>query len=132
MFKCPKIYWFQKIILIKRVLQEGQNHLLYVYNFYMSPEFLIDLLEIGLCCTGIIHTNCKHFPKELLITSQSINTKGNFRFATYEKFSLTAGWWKDRRDIFIMSSFRKQATEMVLKWPKGSKDKKNIPYPSGL
>ena len=108
---------------------QGKNHLLYVDNFYTSPELLIDLLKIGVYCTGTIRTNRKHFPKELLPPNQSM-AMGNYRFATSEKFSLTAAWWKDRRDVFIMSSHHKQATEMVLKQPKGLKDKTNIPCPS--
>ena len=106
---------------------QGKNYLLYVDNFYTS-ELLIDLLKIGMYCTGTNHTNHKHF-LELLPPNQSM-AMGNYRFATSEKFSLTAAWWKDRRNVFIKSSHHKQATKMVLKSPKGSKDKTNIPCPS--
>ena len=55
---------------------------------------------------------------------------GNYRFATSEIFSLTAAWWKDRRDVFVISSLHNQATEVVLKRPKGSKEKVEVPCPS--
>lgn len=44
----------------------GKNHLLHVDNFYTSPELLIELLEVGVYCTGTIRTNRKYFPTELV------------------------------------------------------------------
>ena len=106
-----------------------KNHLLYVDNFYTSAELLLDLLDIGVYCTGTVRTNRKHFPKELVPSSKAL-PMGNYRFAVSERFSITAAWWKDRRDVFMMSSLHEQATEMVLKRPKGSKDKTEVPSPS--
>jgi len=108
---------------------QGKNHLLNVDNFYTSPELLINLLEIGVYCTGTVRKNRKYFPQELVPSDKSM-AMGNYRFATSERFSLTTAWWKDRRNVFVMSSLHKQATEMVLKQPKGSKDKVEIPCPS--
>ena len=108
---------------------QGKNHLLYVDNFYTSVELLLDLLKIGVYCTGTARTNRKYFPKEL-VPPKTTMEMGNYRFAVSEKFLLTAAWWKDRRDVFIMSSLHKQATETVLKRPKGSKDKKEVSCPS--
>ena len=108
---------------------QGKNHLLYVDNFYTSAELLLDLLDIGVYCTGTVCTDRKHFPKELVPSSKAL-PMGNYRFAVSERFSVTAAWWKDRRDVFMMSSLHKQATETVLKRPKGSKDKKEVPCPS--
>ena len=45
---------------------QGKNHLLYVDNFYTSAKLLLDLLKIGVYCTGTVCTNRKYFPKELV------------------------------------------------------------------
>ena len=50
----------------------GKNHLLHVDNFYTSSELLLDLLKIGVYCTGTVHTNRKHFPKELVPADKSM------------------------------------------------------------
>ena len=85
-----------------------KNHLLYVDNFYTSPELLLDLLKIGVYCTGTVRTNRKHFPKELVPADKSMGM-GTYRFASCENFPLTAVWWKDRRDVFVLSYVHEKA-----------------------
>ena len=54
----------------------------------------------------------------------------SYRFATCSTHPLTASWWKDRKDVYVMSALHKKAIEYVMKRPKGCKEKKSIPCPS--
>ena len=45
--------------------------------------------------------------------TQKSSEQGSYRFATCSKHSLTAAWWKDRKDVYAMSSFHKMANEYV-------------------
>ena len=107
---------------------QGKNHLLYVDNFYTSPELLLDLLKKGVYCTGTIRSNRKSFPKNLILCNKSAQI-GSYRFATCSCHQLTALWWKDRRDVYAISTLHKKSVVTVLKRPKGSKEKQNIPCP---
>ena len=106
---------------------EGKNHFLYIDNFYTNPTLLIDLLKKDIFCTGTLRINRKGFPKALIPPNTSM-PQGSYRFATTNK--LTAVWWKDRRDVYALSTLHKKAVEVVLKRPKGSKEKVRIPCPS--
>ena len=100
----------------KKAMQEGLFWIYYMDNFYTSLELLLDLLKIDVH-TSNVRINRKHFPKELVPPDKSMGMD-SYIFATSEKFPLMAAWWKDRRDIFVLSSIHKKATEMVLKQPK--------------
>ena len=54
----------------------------------------------------------------------------SYRFASSSTHNLTAVWWKDRKDVFVMSTLHKTAVEEVMKRPKGAKEKKSTPCPS--
>lgn len=43
---------------------------------------------------------------------------------------LTAVWWRDRRDVYALSTMQNESVVSVLKQPKGSKDKQPLPCPS--
>ena len=117
--------------VVKDLLQryEGKNHLLYVDNFYSSPTLFIDLLQKGIYCTGTVRTNRKGFPSALIPPNKSM-PQGSYRFASSTANQLTAVWWKDRKDVFVISTLHKKAVDQVMKRPKGSKEKINIPCPS--
>ena len=108
---------------------QHKAHCLFVDNFYSSPKLFIDLLEKEVYCTGTIRTNRKMFPKELIP-----NTKmkpGSFRFASAEKpRELLAVYWRDRRDVYVMSTMHNTSASSVLKRSKGSKEKQPIPCPT--
>ena len=110
-------------------LYEGKNHLLYVDNFYTSPTLLADLVKKGIYCTGTVQTDRKGFPKSLIMSDKSM-PQGSYRFAACSTHPLTASWWKDRKDVYVMSALHKKAIEYVMKRPKGCKEKKSIPCPS--
>ena len=79
-------------------MYEGKNHFLYVDNFYTSPALLIELLKKEIYCKGTVRTNCKGFLNGLLPPNASMP----HRFATSSTHNLTAVWWKDRKDVFVM------------------------------
>ena len=109
---------------------QGKNHLLYVDNFYTSPDLVIDLLQRGIYCTGTVHANRKHFPKDLIPPTKSMEM-GSYRFAMSTEHNITAVWWKDRCDVYLLSSVHKDAIKTIMKRPKGSKEKRSVPCPHG-
>lgn len=118
-----------KVVMDLVQMYEGKNHFLYVHNFYTSPALLIDLLKKEIYCIGTVRTNRKGFPKGLLPPNASM-PQGSYRFASSSTHNLTAVWWKDRKDVFVMSTLHKTAIEEVMKRPKGAKEKKSTPCPS--
>ena len=117
--------------VVKDLLQryEGKNHLLYVDNFYSSTTLFIDLLQKGIYCTGTVRTNRKGFPSAL-IPPQQIHASRLVQVCIIDRQSTAAVWWKDRKDVFVISTLHKKAVDQVMKRPKGSKEKINIPCPS--
>ena len=81
----------------------------------------MDLLEKGTYCAGTIRTNRKDFPKEILPAGSTKMSIGSFRFASTSK--LTAVWWLDRRDVYAMSNMHNTSVTVVMKRPKGCKNK---------
>ena len=108
--------------VVKDVMQMyyGKNHLLYTDNFYTSPQLVRDLLPKLVYCTGTVRINRKGFPKELIPATKSMEI-GSYRFASSEDEQVTAVRWKDRRDVYCLSSAHKNGVQTVLKRPKGSK-----------
>ena len=73
-------------------------------------------------CTSTMHANRKWFLKGLVPPNASM-PQGSNRFASSSTHNLTAVWWKDRKDVFVMSTLHKNAVEKVMKRPKGAKEK---------
>ena len=73
-------------------------------------------------CTSTMRANRKGFLKGLLPPNASM-PQGSNRFASSSTHNLTAVWWKDRKDVFVMSTLHKKAVEKVMKRPKGAKEK---------
>lgn len=108
---------------------QGKGHRLFVDNFYTSVELVSDLLKKGTFSTGTIRLNRKCLPEALKETARNnVLEIGNFQFATCD--DITAVLWRDRRDVFVLSSMHNRSVEVVLKRPKGGREKIPIPCPS--
>ena len=105
---------------------EGKGHCLFIDNYYTSPQLLIDLLEKNIYCAGTIRPNRKNFPRDIVPSGGG--DIGTFRFATTNK--LTAVWWRDRRDVYAISNMHNTSSTLVMKRPKGCKDKQPTPCPT--
>ena len=120
-----------RVVMDLMEMYQQKNHCLYIDNFYTSPQLLLDLLDKGIYCTGTVRANRKGFPVSLLPPTQSMNPGTvTFRFATAFGKKLTAAWWKDRRDVYVMSTIRGNSVENVMKRPKGSREKQPMPCPT--
>ena len=103
-----------------------KGHSLFVDNFYTSPRLLVDLLSKGTYCAGTIETNRTMFPKELI--AETTIELGSFRFASADKpKELLAVCWRDCRDVYVMRTMHNKSATVVLKKPKGKKEKEPIP-----
>ena len=85
---------------------------------------------MGTYCTGTVRTNRKNFPNAL--KPEKKHPMGPFRFATARKAKLTAAWWRDRRDVYVMSTMHNISASTVLKRPKGEREKKPILCPTAI
>ena len=43
---------------------------------------------------------------------------------------MVAVWWRDRRDVLALSTMRNTSTTIVLKCPKGGREKRPLPCPT--
>ena len=88
-------------VVMKLIEQnQGKGHCVYVDNYYTSPQLLLDLLARSTYCVGTIKTNRRDFPVQL-IPNETMDP-GSFQFATAGQ--LTAVWWRDRRDVYALST----------------------------
>lgn len=120
-------------------LMEGyrmRGHCLFVDNFYTSPQLLLDLLSMGIYCTGTVRVNRRNFPQEL-IPNRSNVAPGSFRFATTKlptedgtTEEMVAVWWRDRRDVLAISTMHNTSVTTVMKRPKGGHEKRPLPCPT--
>ena len=107
--------------LVMKLIEQyqGKGHCVFVDNFYTSPQLLLDLLARSTYCVGTVKTNRKDFPVQLIL--EETMDPGCFRFATAGQ--LTAVWWRDRRDVYALSTMHNKSVVNVLKRPKGSQEK---------
>ena len=91
---------------------QGKGHRLFVDNFYTSVELVSDLKK---------GTFCRTAKKNVLEIT-------NFQFAICA--DIMAVLWRDRRDVFVLSSMHNRSVEVVLKRPKGGREEIPIPCPS--
>lgn len=98
--------------LLEDLQEEGRK--LYVDNFYTSPTLFEDLYERGTFASGTVRVNRKHFPTEM---DQEKIEKGDMVFRHHGV--LTAGKWKDKRDVYFLSTIHRDETESVTRRAKG-------------
>ena len=73
-------------------------HRLYIDNFYTSPKLLLDLLDKDTFACGTVRQNRKGLPSNI--------DKLERGEAVFKKhLSLTYVHWKDKRDVFCLSTF---------------------------
>ncbi len=87
----------------------------------------------GSYAAGTMRSNRKNFSEVLKVdkkTKKNVLEIGNFRFATFG--DLIAVLWRDRRDIFVLSSMHNRSAGIVMKRPKGGRDMVPIPCPTAI
>ena len=109
---------------------QGKGHCLFMDNFYTSVDLVQELLKRGTYSTGTICPNRKNFPEDSKVDKKNVLEIGNFRFATFN--DLTVVLWRDRRDVFVLSSMHSRSVDTVMKRPQGERDKKAIPCPTSI
>ena len=120
--------------LIEQYKMKG--HCLFIDNFYTSPKLLHDLLVAQTYCTGTIQSNRKNFPKELVPSGMNV-VPGNFWFATTILSNeggvlgeMVAVWWRNHRDVLVLSTMHNTSTTTVLKRSKGGHEKQPLACPT--
>lgn len=74
-----------------------------------------------------MYTNRQNIPN--VLNPEKNHPMGFFRFATARKAKLTAAWWWDCRDVYVMSTMHNISASTVLKQPESEHEKK-IPCPT--
>ena len=118
----------QKVVV---KLMEHKGHCVFVDNFCTSPSLLLELLKQGTYCTGTVRTNRKGFPKQLLPGKKY--PIGTFRYAVCKQNTQLIGiWWRDRKDVFVLTTMHNKSASTVMKRPKGEREKKETPCPTAI
>ena len=99
--------------LLEDLQEEGR--VLYVDNYYTSPILFKYLYEHGTYASGTVRVNRKQFPvKEL---DEDKMEKGEKLFLHHGV--LTAGKWKDKRDVYFLSTLHCDEMETINRRTKG-------------
>ena len=99
--------------LMEDLQEEGR--MLYVDNFYTSPILFEHLYERGTFASGTIRVNRKHFPAKDL--DQVVMCTGEMAFLHHGCF--TAGKWRDKRDVYFLSTIHRDERETITRRAKG-------------
>ena len=81
---------------------------------------------------NMTHARCKRGATHRKAVCSVLRTRlkkhqmGSFWFATCRKAKLTAAWWRDRRDVYVMSTMHNLSTTTMLKQPKGEREKQPL------
>ena len=94
-----------------------QGYHLYVDNFYSSVPLFRHLYNLKIGCCGTVRPNRRGFPQRLVNTRLRKGEKACLR-----NEELLAVKWKDKRDVFIMSSIHPDTTVQIAT-PSGLVDK---------
>ena len=88
---------------------QDEGRVLYVDNYYTSLILFEDLYERGTYASGTVRINRKHFPEKELDKDKMV--KGDMAFLHHG--ILTAGRWKDKRDVYFLSTLHRDKTETI-------------------
>lgn len=88
-------------------LQE-KGRVLYVDNF-TSPLLFEDLFERGTYASVTVRVNHKHFPTAEL--DEAVVERGSMSFRHHG--AMTAGKWRDKRDVYFLSTLYRDESEPV-------------------
>ena len=80
----------------------GKDYVVYMDNFYLSPELLEDLLAQNTAASGTVPTNRCNFPKSLKPGQGQKQQSGDYQFL-YPK-NLIAIRWYDNQDVYALST----------------------------
>ena len=83
---------------------EGNNHHLYMDNFYCDPHLFIERMNFGIYCCGTVRAGRKGFPKDILIAKADEKRlpRGHYQFRIHDQ--LVAMSWFDRRGVYLLST----------------------------
>ena len=101
--------------LSKRVVMDliqpylAKGHRLYVDNFYSSPHLFKELYDQNTLACGTVRQERKGMPNELKTKNTRAYKKGDSSFMKHG--SLTVMRWKDKRDVFALSTFHGNSVE---------------------
>ena len=80
----------------------GIGHVIYMDNFYTSPELFQALYLEGTAASGTVRTNRKHFPASLKTKKGERLTRGHCEFLYHNE--ITATRWYDNKDVYALST----------------------------
>lgn len=83
---------------------EGNNHHLYMDNFYYHPHLFIERMNSGIYCCGTVRSGRKGFPRDILISKafEMRLPQGHYQFRTRNQ--LVAMSWFARHGVYLLSS----------------------------
>ena len=96
---------------------EGKNHVVYMDNFFSSPELFQQMLPKQIYCCGTVHLNRRGMPEAI----KAAKLKKRGEIITMQKGNLVATAWKDKKngDLFeyqLRSNTTKNRSEETKRW----------------
>ena len=83
---------------------EGNNHHLYMDNFYCDPHLFLERMNSGIYCCGTVRFGRKGFPKDIVIAKADEKRlpRRHYQFRTHNQ--LVAMSWFDKRGVYLLST----------------------------
>ncbi|PIK49345.1 putative piggyBac transposable element-derived protein 4-like [Apostichopus japonicus] len=96
----------------------GKFHHLYTDNFYTSPELLAHLLVHDTLAVGTVRQERLNMPKRLRTSVEVFNPDQSVFYSSHK---MTACRWKDKRDVFCLSTVHGNILETITRRKRGTR-----------
>lgn len=112
---------------------EGNNHHLYMDNFYCDPHLFLERKDSGIYCCGTVRTGRKRFPKDIVISKADEKRlqRGHYEWRAHGQ--LIPMSWFDRRGVYLLSTIHppKNADDSLPTVPRsnGRGERMDVPCP---
>ena len=105
--RTPEVGLSHRVVmdLVEPYLNKG--HRLFMDNFYSSPALYQELYENKTLARGTVRQDRKGMPAELMTKNTPTYTRGQSTFLKHK--NITVVRWKDKRDVFALSTFHSNA-----------------------
>lgn len=104
----------------------GKYHHLYFDNFFSSVALLTGLLQEKTYAAATVRKNRKELP--VAFKEKRKMKQGDCQ--VYQKDEILATIWRDKRDVFMLSSNTDHAMDTVERWDRHSRTRKLVPCPA--
>ena len=107
--KTPEAGLSHRVILDLAEPYLNKGHGLFMINFYSLPAIYEELYDKKILAYGTVRQDRKGMPWAIMTKFAPSYTRGQSTFLKYNNFTVVR--WKDKRDVFALSTFRGNACD---------------------